>query len=394
MMDYISFNKLDQKNPYYDLKKNNYYDLIKSYGNKDYFLKTYPARLTVQTTERCNLACIMCNIKRPNVYAVDMSIDFFKRLASEVFPYIIELHPTNIGEPLCSSWFNEMCTILKRYGVLLDLTTNGTLLKHDVIKTIIPILKDIKISFDGSKKDTFEKIRKGANYEKVIKNITAIIKIRERMEPSQEPTITLQMTIMKSNLNELLEIIHLAYELGVDRLKAYHLFSFDSKMDNEIAIGDEYQRIHKQAIDYGNRLGLSLEIAEPMLIDKFKEKELTSKLSIRACPLLWAEAFIDVNGEVYPCHSHGGDNCGSILSKEFHSVWNSDFYRSLRNGMQKDKPIWHCTGCGMNIQKDYEDQHVPYDFENFTSKRTYGSNVLRWSSRTKQFDLLSEWRKL
>jgi radical SAM protein with 4Fe4S-binding SPASM domain len=392
MMDYISFSKLDQKNPYYEIKKNNYYNLINSYKNKDSFLKTYPARLTVQTTERCNLACIMCNINRPNEHAVDMNIDIFKKLAIEVLPYIIEFHPTNIGEPLCSPWFNEMCNILKRYGVLLDLTTNGMLLKHDIIDTIIPILKDIKISFDGSKKETLEKIRKGAHYDKVIRNINAIIKSRKRMEPSQEPTITLQMTLMKSNINELLDAIHLAYELGVDRLKAYHLFSYDPDMDKEIAIGDEYQRIHKQAIEYGSKLDLSLEIAEPMLIDESKEKELVSKLSIRACPLLWAEAFIDVNGEVYPCHSHGGDNGGSILSNDFHSIWNSEFYRSLRNGMHKQDPIWHCTGCGMNIQKDYEDQHVPYDFENFTSKRSYSSHDLRWSSRSKQFDILREWR--
>jgi radical SAM protein with 4Fe4S-binding SPASM domain len=393
MMDYISYDKLDRNNPYYDIKINNYDAIIESYKNKETFLKTYPARLTVQTTERCNLTCIMCNITRPNEHTVDMEIATFYKLSREVLPYIIELHPTNIGEPLCSPWFLEMCSLLKHYGVLLDLTTNGLLLTDDKISTIMPILKDIKVSFDGSNKDTFERIRRGSNYDKVIENINSIVEIREKMEPSQGPTITLQMTLMKSNINELLEIIDFSNKLGVDRLKAYHLFSFDTKMDDEIAINGEYQRIHKQAIQYGKKMGLSLEIAEPMVMDISTENIVLSRLTKRACPLLWAEAFIDVKGEVYPCHSHGGDNGGSILSRDFKSIWNSEFYRSLRTGFHRDEPIWHCKGCGMNIQKDTEDLHVPYDIENFTSRRSYNSHGLRWSSRTKQFDLIREWRK-
>jgi len=385
-IDYLYSDKLDPDNEFHQRKLENLENIQRAYARKAAILKIDPARLTLQTTEKCNLACIMCNIRRPNKNLLEMPYRTFEGIKKDILPTLVELHPTNIGEPLCSKWFGKLCRDLGHYGVLLDLTTNGTLLTKERILNILPILADMKISVDSTKKETFESIRKGAIFERVIKNIELAVKLRDHMRCPSAPTISIQMTLMRNNFRDLPEMIELAHRIGVDRVKAFHIFSYSKEMDGQIIINEEYEEVHRCALSLGKRLGISLEIAEPF--NGFEK----STLIERVCPLLWVETFIDVNGDVYPCHSHGGDKAGSIIDSRFEEIWNSPFYVRLRKKLKRGKPTWHCAGCGMNFKKVDRNQAVPYDIKNFKCDRTYDTDRIRWSSRMKQFDIVRKAR--
>jgi radical SAM protein with 4Fe4S-binding SPASM domain len=387
LIDSLTLNKLDKSNRFYQRKIKNLERLKELYHDKTPILGAYPVKLTIQTTEKCNLRCIMCRYKRPINGLMEMPYELYKKVASEVLPYLIEIHPTNIGEPLCTSWFPRLCQDLKEFGVLLDLTTNGTLLDRKILLTLLPILSDIKISIDGADKDTFENIRRGAKFKRVLANIEQAVELREELELSNEPTITIQMTLMRSNFQQLPKMVELAQSLGIDRVKAYHIFSFEASMDREVIIDEEYNEIRKKTIACGKQNRIDLEIAESASGSSLEV------LIGRACPLLWAESFIDVNGDVYPCHSHGGDRAGTIISNRFLDIWNSGFYTNLRNCVKNGNPAWHCSGCGMNYERKDENQAVPYDVQNFKSNRSYESKGIRWSSRMKQFDIARTGRK-
>jgi MoaA/NifB/PqqE/SkfB family radical SAM enzyme len=125
MKNYIHFENLDPEHPFYSKKKENYKAIEQQYEGGLHELTTYPARITLQTTEKCNLNCIMCDARRKHNDLLQMDLNTFNKISSELFPYLIELHPTNIGEPLCSPWFELLCKTMAHYGVMLDLTTNG-----------------------------------------------------------------------------------------------------------------------------------------------------------------------------------------------------------------------------------------------------------------------------
>ncbi len=385
MKNYINFEKLNRDHPYFEQKKENYLSIKHHYDQSDHYLNSYPARITLQTTEQCNLNCIMCANRRHDVNLLHMNKKFFIKIAQELFPYLVELHPTNIGEPLCSPWFSFLCDTMAHYGVLLDLTTNGTLLNRQNIAQILPILADIKISFDSVKKDTLERIRRGANFETLCSNIQLISEMREEQSYANHPSITLQTTLMRKNFQELPEIIRFAHEKGLDRVKAFHLFSYSEKMDSECVDLEDYDEIHKKAISLGKKLNIHLELAEPS--HNFDLKDLIP----RACPLLWVESFIDVDGSVYPCHSHGGDSIGNLNGSNFKDLWNSPFYQDLRLKIKIKTPIWHCKGCGMLYEKIFKNQAISYDFNNFKSIHSYKTDGIRWSSRMKQFDNRREY---
>jgi len=317
-----------------------------------------------------------------------MPIELFNRIVEKLFPTLVEIHPTNIGEPLVSPWFNEMCAELKLYGVLLDITTNGMLLSEKVIDTITPIVKDVKISFDGVNKRTFESIRRGSIFDIVKKNTLNLVNAIEGSPRDPSPSVTLQMTLLRSNYLELPDVIRTANELGVDRVKAYHLFSPSRELDSETVIHflDDYERILQESLTIGDELNIGLELAEPLLKgDDFG-------MGSQACHLPWYESFIDADGAAFICHSHGGENCGSLMNTGFDEIWNSELYQKVREGFQVERPCWNCKDCGMNFRKEDEHQEVPHDMVNFLSEgQTTLDDVeqskVRWSGRSRQFDL-------
>lgn len=379
-----SIELLDSHNPYYELKIKNYNYCIQNYEAGNSKLNYYPLRATIQTNETCNLKCIMCQIhgRKINRPLLTLSFENLQTIVHTLFPYLIEVHPTNIGEPLLYKYFDYLCDKLKEYGVLLDLTTNGMLLNESTIQKISPILKDIKISFDGYKKETFESIRIKSNYERIKSNIERLLKYKR--ENNHKFTITLQMTIFKTNYKELLNIIEYAHEIGLDRVKAYHVFSYFNTIDEISLINhlDEFEEIRVQAIKLAEKYQMKLEISEPNL----KENNLNEKDFIEIkCPLLWAECWIDCDGRIYPCHSHTCIDFGT-LEDHFLKGWNSPNYRILRDAQVLGIPTSICHNCGGNYLKKDENQNVPYDINNFlNTKQNEQKNNVKWSNRSKQF---------
>jgi len=379
---YYAFDKLPQSNKYYSLKKENYQLAKKLYLNGDIEVKAFPIRTTIQTTDLCNLNCIMCQIhsQREKHKLQFMKKDDFDIVVEKLFPYLIEIHPTNIGEPLCSDWFEYFLDKVIEYGVLLDITTNGTLLNERKIYKIFSNLLDIKISFDGIEKETFEKIRKGADFNIVVENIDKLLKAKA--ETKSNGTITLQMTLFNFNYRELLGVIKFAKDKGIDRVKAYHLFSHSKELNDLSLVNnlEQFEEIRVSAINLAKNLNIALEISEPPINNGG-----TKNLICQKCRLPWAECWIDSDGKVYPCHSHNYSALGNIYGTDFYSIWNSEYTKVIRKSLLNNNIESICNNCGMNFLKYDENQPVPYDKDGYLYNIDRETKQVRWSSRSKQF---------
>ncbi len=382
---YYGFEKLDKSNPFYQLKASNYEAVKSAYKNKMVSIDTHPIRATIETTDHCNLNCIMCQIhsQTSNHKLQSMSKQDFDKIYPELFPYLVELHPTNIGEPLMSPWFDYLCEKVKEYGVLLDITSNGMLWTEEKIQRVLPLLLDIKISFDGMKKETLERIRRGADYSTIRKNIDSFVRLRK--EFGAKGTLTLQMTLLDINFHELIDVIHFAAEKGIDRVKAYHVFSYSDKIDKHSLFRDLelFEGIRTEAINLSEELGVYLEISEPISTGG------KAPLICQHCRLPWSEIFVDYDTSVYPCHSHEGKAYGNMLSQTWTNIWNGDYAKELRFSLTKQSEKTICTNCGMNFIKYDENQSVPHDIEGYLSRSTTidTPGEIRWSSRSRQFSL-------
>jgi MoaA/NifB/PqqE/SkfB family radical SAM enzyme len=83
------------------------------------------------------------------------------------------------GEPTCNPHFKELVKMCGDLGVRSAMTCNATLLNKEYVDYLAKYgMSRIHVSFDGAKKDTFEKQRLGADYEKVLYNCKLIAKSR------------------------------------------------------------------------------------------------------------------------------------------------------------------------------------------------------------------------
>lgn len=360
-----------------------------------------PVRITIETTSKCNLRCRICQIKRP-ITGKDFPFREFKKISKEIFPILKVLHPTTIGEPFLSPYFNEMIDLLSKYSVKLDLTTNAMLLSLENIKKFLPILDDIKISIDGTNSEALEEIRIGADWRKLLKNIENLVKLRNSMDFSlKHPTITFQMTIMKSNYSQLCKMIDLAAYLGIDRVKAYHLFAFSKELNKESVMNlkEEYNKIYKNAIKRANKHKIKAFLAAPFELNN--SKMFNKNIKKVPCPLLWHKFWIDINGDVLACNHPIRNIVGNVFQNSLKDIWNTPKFQELRN---QENSI--CHNCGYRVQVSYN-QPIPYDdaflthtgeilaaYQNkqLIKEKTFGSDWLfLWTRRTAQLPLPKDY---
>ena len=151
----------------------------------------------------CNLKCKMCPYELMSRKKEKMSFEFYKRvidLAENFGIRNVELNFYN--EPLLDDLLIERILYAKAKGMNVALSTNGVLLTDEKISMLLEAQPDvITISFDGATKETYEKIRRGGNFEKVKENIIKLVNERNRRKSKTKITIT--YTVVEDNFNEI-----------------------------------------------------------------------------------------------------------------------------------------------------------------------------------------------
>lgn len=104
------------------------------------------SRVYIEITNVCNLACSFCpGTKRPSAY---MTTEQFDTVCRRIRPYVGEIYLHVMGEPLLYPCLDELLGIAKGYGLTVNITTNGTLLKKrsDLLLSHAKTIKKVSIS--------------------------------------------------------------------------------------------------------------------------------------------------------------------------------------------------------------------------------------------------------
>src|SRR3989344_6897429 len=107
---------------------------------------------------------------------------------------------------------------LRLKNTFVKLDTNATLLnRNNGLKMLKASPNILSISIDGMKKETYEKIRVGANFEKVIENTENFVKLKKEVGNTVTKIHTF-MVVQQENLMQLPEYIKWADKIGVDSI--------------------------------------------------------------------------------------------------------------------------------------------------------------------------------
>ena len=324
---------------------NNSYNQMQAYSGGQVSLEC-PEKLYLDITQDCNIYCRMCR----DVFSMNgktMPYDLFSRLIEETSPFVKNYSLFNSGEPLIVKDFRERVdyvNTVKRNDCTVEISTNGLLLTDDMINFLCSREVKVCVSFDGADKETFEKIRCGANFEKVCDNLHKLSSAYANVSIEKAPSI--YVTIQKDNQNQLLKIAELINSLGV-RQMGYGFVNIPSEyapdMNDNLRMEIEKTALY---IDdnkmlnylYPTRIGDYLWWG-----NKYIHK--SNFLLDNHCTAPLASASIRYDGDVFLC-CNGGEYVDNISDKSFLEVWQSKRFNELRAEVNSQDSIPHkCKQC-------------------------------------------------
>lgn len=170
-------------------------------------LKSYPRIINLVLTTRCNLKCIMCGEMEHNG-RYNLSNKEIDDLV-EVMPYLEKLILRG-GEVFLHEKILYILEQAKKYKVDVEIVTNGLLLTEKIINLLLDVLTEITFSIDSVNEKTYEKIRVGASFKKLLKNIELFNNLNKKRNYKVYTRLT--MVVMRSNYKEIENVIKFASE--------------------------------------------------------------------------------------------------------------------------------------------------------------------------------------
>lgn len=277
----------------------------------------YPLQIWIEPTSHCNLKCVMCpNDSLKPSQKGHMPMERFRKIIDDIHPYVGTVTICDRGEPLLNKDLCNMIKYANSRGLTTKTSTNGTLLNEKYAIDIINSgLSVISFSFDGYKKDVYEGIRVGSDFEKVLSNIQRFIKLKKELN-SKTPHVTLQVIeIEPSDRIEIRDFWKRFGEFTPDRvyIKSAHNWGGNVDADRARNNGDGTAGRHFM------------------------------------CNSPWYSLVIHWDGTVYPCTLDyaGKYPIGHIDTDNWLDIWNGDRMKTLRSEMESGKltQCGHCLNC-------------------------------------------------
>jgi len=285
----------------------------------------FPIHIDFETIFGCNLRCIMCTHAHKDLFPSRkrlLNFELFKQVIDEGKGYgLSSIGLDQEGEPLLVDNLLEYITYARNNGIL-DVMINSNALLLDKEKTEMLLnsgLTRVHFSLDAVKKETYDKIRIGSDFNKVVDNILYFCKRKKE----------------------------LGKELPITRVSFVKMKHNEPELDPFV----EYWTPHVDAIaiqEYNNPFPDHLELKQ--LYAKNKVVNIDFK-----CTQPWFRMVILTDGTVLPCCLLGMSlkmALGNANDSTIYELWNSSSMKNLRKLHKEGKYAQHriCKQCAENFQ--------------------------------------------
>jgi MoaA/NifB/PqqE/SkfB family radical SAM enzyme len=319
-----------------------------------------PRFLGVETdvTSGCNLRCRMCYMSlqhgdpRPRLF---LTPEAFVERIGPVLPHTHALALSLGSEPLVSPHFAGILEAVARYrvpevqfytnGELLDERITEACLSHDVTR--------VCVSVDGATRETFEYIRRGASFERVLGNVRALV-ARRRASDRERPVVRFDVVMMRRNAIELEGLVDLAGEAGAGEMSFTHLVPYAGLgMEAESLARDRAlsNASLERALARAREIGVKVT-GHPDLFALGSPPGAPSEgrdpfADVPYCRYPFHHACVDAGGHVLACpFAHGEPPMGRVSREEpLAAVWLGPGFTRLRMRILQGDPPEMCRRC-------------------------------------------------
>jgi radical SAM protein with 4Fe4S-binding SPASM domain len=268
--------------------------LLMSYLRKRPHVPGGPLTLAIESTAKCNLFCPMCPREYLYFPPKDMELDVFHKIIDDAKDFLEFAVPYGTGEPLLNPEIYDMIEYCKKWKVPTGISTNATVLSEKASRKLIEAgLDHIIFAFDGATRETFEKYRKGADFEKVRQNILTFLRVKRELR--SRIFCIIQVVKLKDNVHEIPDLVRMWRIPGI----------------NEVRIKKD--EVHNEGSAIPGDSGTRPPLRHP-------------------CYLLWrGPMYIHYDGTVFPCcYIYPNEPAGNVKKSNLKEIWNSETMVQLR----------------------------------------------------------------
>lgn len=301
---------------------------------------------------RCNLRCRMCGFADPRLAGhrgVDMPRALFDRIAGELFPIASYLQLSIMTEPFMTRDFPDRLSLVRRYAVPYShVITNGTLLTPDSIRKLIEAqITRLSVSLDGGTAATYERIRIGARFDKVLANLRLFQTMR-REAGTPTPELRINHVVSAWNLDQFDEFLAFISELGPESLFVQAVEKMAPDTGDESLDPAYYERLREV------REKLASFCASTGIIDAGFLRPTQERIDLfdpqgarMTCRRPWDTAAIHANGDLHPCMSWSRPPIGNLARQTFDEIWQGEAAEAVRREFESVSPGVDCQHCSI-----------------------------------------------
>jgi MoaA/NifB/PqqE/SkfB family radical SAM enzyme len=289
----------------------------------------HPTSIMLEVTNLCQLRCITC----PREYELGremdkghMDIGRAKDLIDRNHVYLDSMGLTGLGETLLYPHLVELVDHIRmrNSGIHIFISTNAHQANApELADRLADKIDALQISIDGCG-EVFEKVRRNANWEGYIENVTRIVETcrGRRADPK------MNMVVLRENAQQMAEVVRAAHSVGVREVyfNTVNLVANDWDTAYYGFYGsDGFRRPLGEAMAVGSELGLSVD-----------HDDLTQPRSFSLCPFPWNHFYVTWDGYLVPC-------CAKPFPKEKHfgNVFEKDLLSCVNDpGFREFRQLW------------------------------------------------------
>jgi radical SAM protein with 4Fe4S-binding SPASM domain len=324
-----------------------------------------PEELQIEVTGACNLRCRMCLVSyQPAIGRRQGSVTAasLRRLLDEL-PSVRRLTLQGLGEPLLAPELGEMIAEANARGIEVGFNTNGTLLDAARADRLIGLGVDwVHVSLDAAHAEVFEEIRHRAKFERVVAGVREIVAARARAG-SARPFLQINAVLMRRTLGEMVPLVDLVADLGVDRLWVQQLSHDFSDTETNVRF-TRLRRFVDGEVLWGNGASSEALASVRAVLDATRAAATRRGLTVRLpeiddrprqedwgrlpCEWPWHSSYVNHDGRVQPCCMVMGSEratMGNAFDEGFAAVWSGDTYQEFRAQLLSESPPAVCRGC-------------------------------------------------
>ncbi len=294
--------------------------------------------LMIEPTNVCNLNCRFCSRSFKKQKPKHLSLKELKKI-TPYFDNIKFIKLQGLGECFFAPELPQLAAHLKKCWPKVIIMTSTNLNWKKTDKELREILKNIDIlylSIDSVQKKTYEKIRRGGNFELAIKNLEKLCRLKYRHN-----IFTLSLIVSDLNFHDIDATVELAKRYDLDEVRINPVQDWTT--NNRLTTKNNYSKP-----EYIKEL-------KHWQKSRLKRPQVTvvGDLDFDYTKCIWPfeRMYIDVYGNVFICCLNLDDQWiqGDIFKTPPEQIYHTKTFQSIRKHLKRNKPHPHCKNCSYKL---------------------------------------------